>query len=1018
MPHDLPKAYDPAAIEDRWAEYWVRENLFAQPTPEPGSEDKGESFVVLLPPPNVTGNLHMGHMFEHTESDILVRWRRMRGDRVLWVPGTDHAGIATQMLVERQVVSEGTTRQQLGREAFVERVWEWKRHYGGAILSQMKRLGASVDWQREYFTMSDDLSVAVREAFVRLYEQGLIYRGAYIVNWCPRCQTAISDLEVVHEEQKGHIWEIRYPVVGPDGNDTGEFVTVATTRPETMLGDTAVAIHPEDERFLHFHGKKLRLPLVGREIPIILDDWVSRDFGTGAVKVTPAHDPNDFALGQRHNLPNINIMDETAHINAEGGVYQGLDRYAARKRIVADLEEQGLLAGVKDHVNNVGHCDRCKTVVEPRLSTQWFVAVNKKPNSGGASIAELAIAAAKPDADARKPIRFTPEQYEKTFLNWMENIYDWCISRQLWWGHRIPAWHCTTCGKITVARVDPTACEHCGSDKLTQETDVLDTWFSSGLLPVSVFGWPNFSAKKLGAPGPSPLGTGEGSQDRSDFNAFYPTSLLVTGFDILFFWVARMIMLGIWFAQDIPEKDGTPRSLADSVPFREVYIHALVRDANREKMSKTKGNVVDPIEIVKQYGTDAVRFTLASMASPGTDIAFNIARTEGYRAFANKIWNAARFIFQNVDRAAEIGIVVDRSALGGTSTTASATITPGANTASDANPTSHSAGEQSPVTGHDFSRAETPVYTGRALAPAGLPADAPLEARWIVAELDATAGRVNSSLESYRFDDAANVIYQFFWGSFCDWYLEIVKLRLDFSENADKAQTKAALTTLLGVFEASLRLLSPFMPFITEEIWNAFYDGEPPAKSIALTSYPAQRFHADLWSIQHMQLLQELIRGIREERKNREIPEKESVPMLVVPSSRRELRITPSELINQNSDVIERLAKVSAIKFCEPGRDGNEGLAWRSVGFADIALVHEKQLDVAAEHDRLIKDIAKYEKGLAAAERQLGNEAFLQKAPPQVVEGLKKQEAETRLLLEKARAALANLPSSGAPGEP
>ena len=544
MPHDLPKAYDPTAIEDHWAEYWVRENLFAQSAPDPASSTPAaESFTILLPPPNVTGRLHMGHMLNQAEMDILTRWRRMSGRRALWLPGTDHAGIATQMMVERQLVVEGSSRQQLGREAFVERVWEWRRHYGGAILDQMKRLGASVDWQREYFTMDENLSVAVREAFVRLHEQGLIYRGAYIVNWCPRCQTAISDLEVVHQEQKGHLWEIRYPVLDAEGKDSGEFHTVATTRPETMLGDVAVAIHPEDERYLHLHGKKLRLPLsgpdqTGREIPIILDEWVSRDFGTGAVKVTPAHDPNDFAMGQRHNLPSINVMDDQGKINAEGGAYAGLDRYVARKRIVADLEAQGLLAGITDHTNNVGHCDRCKTVVEPRLSTQWFVKIQP--------LADKAIAAVKPDENGKKAINFTPEQYEKTDLNWMENIHDWCISRQLWWGHRIPAWHCSDCHKITVARQDPTACAHCGSARITQETDVLDTWFSSGLLPISVFGWPNINA-----------------ENRADFDAFYPTSLLVTGFDILFFWVARMIMLGCWFAADVPMPDGSPRSLAD-----------------------------------------------------------------------------------------------------------------------------------------------------------------------------------------------------------------------------------------------------------------------------------------------------------------------------------------------------------------------------------------------------------------------------------------------------------------------
>jgi valyl-tRNA synthetase len=928
MPHDLPKAYDPTAIEDHWAEYWVRENLFAQPTPAADAPESGDPFTILLPPPNVTGRLHMGHMLNQTEMDILTRWRRMSGRRALWLPGTDHAGIATQMMVERQLTEEGSSRQKLGREAFVERVWEWKRHYGGAILSQMKRLGASVDWQREYFTMDDNLSVAVREAFVRLHEQGLIYRGAYIVNWCPRCQTAISDLEVVHEEQKGHIWDIRYPVVGKDGNDTGEFLTVATTRPETMLGDTAVAIHPEDERYLHFHGKKLRLPLVGREIPIILDDWVSRDFGTGAVKVTPAHDPNDFELGKRHNLPNINVMDETAHINAEGGAYAGLDRYVARKRIVADLEAQGLLVAVKDHTNNIGHCDRCKTVVEPRLSTQWFVKIQP--------LADKAIAAVK---DGH--IQFTPEMYKKTYLNWMENIYDWCISRQLWWGHRIPAWHCGTCGKITVSRVDPTACEHCGSSQITQETDVLDTWFSSGLLPVSVFGWPNITA-----------------ENRADFDAFYPTSLLVTGFDILFFWVARMIMLGCWFAGDVPMPDGSPRSLAESVPFKEVYIHALVRDANREKMSKTKGNVIDPIEIVKQYGTDAVRFTLASMASPGTDIAFNIARTEGYRAFANKIWNAARFLFQNVDRAAEIGITVDPATLG-----------------------------SMPTVGDDE----------------------PVEARWIVRELHVTSSQVNEALANYRYDDAANLIYQFIWGSFCDWYLEIVKLRLDFSESADRLKVQSALTTLVSVFEASLRLLSPFMPFLTEELWHAIYDEMPPAKSIALSAYPAneaQTAQSIHWGAAvEMEVIRKVVTAIRALRQEKGVPEKERIESFIYADTGPAGQV--AKYIGPNQDIFLSLARVSGLALSsKPLKTAH---IRTEPGF-DVGFDFEAQIDIPAERDRLTKDIAKYEKGVASAERQLGNEAFLQKAPPQVVEGLKKQEAETRLLLEKARAALAALP--------
>ncbi len=941
MPHDLPKAYDPAAIEDHWAGYWVTEKLFAQPTATAASQNQGpgsEAFTILLPPPNVTGRLHMGHMLNQTEMDILTRWRRMSGRRALWLPGTDHAGIATQMMVERQLTEEGTSRQQLGREAFVERVWAWKRHYGGAILEQMKRLGVSVDWQREYFTMDEHLSIAVREAFVRLHEQGLIYRGAYIVNWCPRCQTAISDLEVVHSEQKGHLWEIRYPVLNPaGGSPSDQFITVATTRPETMLGDTAVAIHPEDERYLHLHGKKLRLPLVNREIPIVLDTWVSRDFGTGAVKVTPAHDPNDFAIGERHHLASINIMDDSGQINEHGGVYAGLDRFAARKKIVADLEVQGFLAGIKDHVNNVGHCDRCKTVVEPRLSTQWFIKIQP--------LADKAIAAVKPDAHGNKAIRFTPENYEKIYLEWMNNIHDWCISRQLWWGHRIPAWHCAKCHRITVARIDPTLCGYCGSDQITQETDVLDTWFSSGLLPVSVFGWPNFTA---------------GS--RADFDAFYPTSVLVTGFDILFFWVARMIMLGCWFAEDVPMPDGSVRKIENAVPFREVYIHGLVRDANREKMSKTKGNVLDPIEIIKQYGTDAVRFTLASMASPGTDIAFSEARTEGYRAFANKIWNAARFIFMNVDRGAEVGLTVDPSVLGAM-----------------------------PTVG----------------------ADAPLEARWIVAELHATAAKVNQSLENYRYDDAANAIYQFFWGSFCDWYLEIVKLRLDFGTDLLNAPTRellgefkgtrAALTTLVTVFEAALRLLSPFMPFLTEELWHAVYDGKTPAKSIALTQFPQPlRFASDTAAEEAMARLQSLIAEIRGLRKEIGVEEKATVPIDVRTDA------DSRKVAEENHNIIQRLARVSEVRFVEAIADG---LPSHSTPTFDVAVIYERSIDVPAERERLTKDIVKYEKGLAAAERQLGNQGFVAKAPAHIVEGLKKQEAETRLLLEKAKTALAALPN-------
>jgi valyl-tRNA synthetase len=931
---ELPKAYDPATVEERWAAYWVEERLFEVKTPSPQAVEAlhragHDVFTILLPPPNVTGRLHMGHMLNQTEMDILTRWRRMLGDISLWLPGTDHAGIATQMMVERQLSAEGTSRQQLGREAFVQRVWEWRRHYGGAILDQMKRLGASVDWSREYFTMDERLSVAVREAFVRLYEQGLIYRGAYIVNWCPRCQTAISDLEVTHEEQQGKLWEIRYPVIG-----SNEFLTVATTRPETMLGDVAVAVNPLDERYQRLVGKMLRLPLMGREIPVIADEWVKSDFGTGAVKVTPAHDANDFAIGQRHKLAAISVMDETGHMNAEAGAYAGLDRYAARKKVLEDLDAQGLLGRVHEHGNAVGKCSRCGTVVEPRLSTQWFIAVNKRPEGMNASMAELAIAAVKETKAGEaqsKPIRFTPENYEKIYLEWMNNIYDWCISRQLWWGHRIPAWHCGACGKITVARQDPTQCMHCGSREITQETDVLDTWFSSGLLPVTVFGWP------------PPAG-----QSTADLNAFYPTSLLVTGFDILFFWVARMIMLGCWFMQDVPSADDSRRELAETVPFREVYIHALVRDADRQKMSKTKGNVIDPVEIVEKYGTDAVRFTLASMASPGTDIAFSEARTEGYRAFANKIWNAARFIFMNMERAREAGIEVDRAVLG-----------------------------QMP------SACE----------------GAPLEARWIAARMRAVAAEVNAALGEYRFHEAASVVYQFFWGDFCDWYLEIVKLRLDFGEDGDRHTAQSALTTLLQTFETALRLLSPFMPFLTEELWHAVYEGEAPAKSIALTRYPTGAGHADDEAERDFALLQELIVAVRALRKDLGVEEKAAVPIRVRAAQ-------DGAAFSANLEMIRRLARVSELARVDAMP---EGANVRSTPQFDVQVVYEKTVDVAAERERLTKELAKQEKLLASGERQLGNPAFLAKAPPQIVEGLKKQQSETQLLVEKTRKALEEL---------
>jgi valyl-tRNA synthetase len=918
MPNELPKAYDPAAIEQKWADFWVSEHLF-DTAPNSDNADGTKPFVMLLPPPNVTGRLHMGHMLNQTEMDILARWHRMRGEESVWIPGTDHAGIATQMMVEKQLAAEGTNRKELGRDAFLERVWQWKAQYGGAITGQMRRLGASVDWGREYFTMDDNLSTAVTEAFVRLHEQGLIYRGSYIVNWDPIQQTAVSDLEVEHKDVLGKLYSIRYPFADGSGS-----IVIATTRPETMLGDVAVVVNPTDERYAAMVGKTILLPLVNRTIPLLTDDWAKPEFGTGAVKVTPAHDPNDYEIGKRHSLTNLTIMDETAHIDLPGSPYHGMDRYAAREQIVADLDALGLLVEIKDHTLAIATSQRSGAVIEPRLSMQWFLKIQP--------LADNAIAAVK---DGH--VRFTPPMYEKTYMNWMENIHDWCISRQLWWGHRIPAYSCPQCNTMCVSRTRPERCGSCDSAEMQQETDVLDTWFSAGLLPFTVFGWPEPSV---------------------DSAKFYPTDLLVTGFDILFFWVARMIMFGTHFMLDVPMPDGSARTLADAVPFREVYIHALVRDADRQKMSKTKGNVVDPIEIIERFGTDAVRFTLASQASPGTDIAFSEARTEGYRAFANKIWNAARFLFMQVERAQAAGYKMKMGA--GTQVSA-------------------------------------------------LPEITPIETRWIFARLRAVCAEVDRALNDYRFDEAANAVYQFFWGEFCDWYLELVKLRLDFPEPVEgetpiqNPETAISLAGLVGVFEASLRLLSPFMPFITEELWNALYEGEPPAKSIALTRFPrAEDFPADDTATAAITTLQDLIMTVRALRKELGIPEKEPAPILLHGDNR------VLALADANRDMLSRMARVSDVDFAtEP----LTGASARSGSGFDVSVIYERQIDVPAERERLTKEIVRLEKGLQVAGRQLGNEGFLAKAPAAVVDGLKKQQAETQSLYDKATAALESLPA-------
>jgi len=922
MPHELPKSYEPSAIETRWADYWIKEKLFSVPTPPPG--ETRPVFTLLLPPPNVTGRLHMGHMLNQTQMDIIVRWHRMRGFITLWLPGTDHAGIATQMMVERDLAKEGKKRRDLGREKFIERVWEWKKLYGGAILDQMKRLGASVDWDREYFTMDENLSRAVREVFVRLYEEGLIYRGKYIVNWCPRCETAISDLEVKHEEVAGKLWEIRYPVIGAKPG-TKEFITVATTRPETMLGDTAIAVNEKDERYKHLHGKKVLLPLMNREIPIITDELAQPELGTGAVKVTPAHDPNDFQAGKRHNLPQIDVMDEHAHMNANAGPYAGLDRYEARKRVLADLQEQGFLVGEKDHTLALGKCDRCGTVVEPRLSEQWFIKI--KP------LADRAIQAVETGE-----ITIVPDNYRQIYLNWMNNIYDWCISRQLWWGHRIPAWTCNNegCKEIIVARETPAKCSKCGGTKLEQVSDVLDTWFSSGLLPFTTLGWP------------------EKTRDQA---VFYPTTLLITAYEILFFWVARMIMFGCHFMEGhqqdpaIKNASGWSEKKNDSVPFRQVYIHALVRDADRQKMSKTKGNVIDPLEIIERFGTDATRFTLAAMAAPGTDIAFSESRTDGYRAFANKIWNAARFMFMNIDR---VGFIW----------------------------------EQSPA----ISRSGIEQFQRTTL-----------EDRWILSRFNRVTAEVNDALATYRFHEAANRIYDFFWGEFCDWYLELIKPHLNFEEGADQTQARIVCGNLVAIFDAALRLLHPVMPFITEEIWQAIYEGNPPLKSIALAAYPqADERQFDLNAETEMAILQDLIVNVRNARAELKVEPKVKVPVeLFAPDP------AIRAMIEQNRGAVERLGHVENITFVDDSLARQAGA--RSTARFDVHVIYERKIDVAAECERLKKEMEKFEKEFANNQRQLGNEQFLAKAPEKIVEGLRRRAQELTVLIDKTKSKMTEL---------
>ena len=740
MSKELAKTYDPQEVEDRIYDFWLQGGYFhAERDPEK------KPYTIVIPPPNITGQLHMGHALDETLQDILIRWRRMQGYAALWLPGTAHASIAPAAKIVEMLRKEGVDKQALGREAFLEKAWEWKAQYGGRIVEQLKKLGSSCDWERERFTLDEGCSRAVREVFVRLYEKGLIYRGERIINWCPHCRTSISDAEVEFEEKNGHFWHLRYPF-----KDGSGYLELATTRPETMLGDTAVAVHPEDERYQSLIGKMLVLPLVGREIPVIADEYVEQDFGTGVVKITPAHDPNDFEVGLRHQLEVINVMNEDGTINENGGAYQGMEALDARKAIVKALEEQGYLIKVEDIRHNVGTCYRCGTVVEPRVSEQWFVKMEP--------LAKPAVEVVK-----EKKIRFIPERMEKTYFNWMDNIKDWCISRQLWWGHRIPAWYCPSCGETVVAKETPECCPHCGCADLRQDEDTLDTWFSSALWPFSTLGWP---------------------EQTEDLAYFYPTNTLVTGYDIIFFWVARMIFSGL-------EHMG-------QAPFDTVFFHGLVRDAQGRKMSKSLGNGIDPLEVIAQYGADALRFTLITGISPGNDTRFSTEKVESSRNFANKIWNASRFILMNID-------------------------------------------------GHDV--------------PNSLPVELSMEDQWILDSFNRVVGEVNENLEHFELGIAAQKLYDFIWDQFCDWYIELAKIRLN---GEDKAAAQQVRQVLVWVMSRTLALLHPFMPYITEEIWQALpHEGE----ALATAAYPSYREELVFTEkAQQMESIMNAVRAVRNRR--------------------------------------------------------------------------------------------------------------------------------------------------------
>ena len=868
---NIPTVYDPAAVEAKWYKKWETDRVFhAEPVAE------GEHYSIVIPPPNVTGQLHMGHALDNTLQDILIRWRRMQGYDTLWMPGCDHAGIATQIKVEEVLAKEGVSRYDLGREKFIERVWEWKHQYGDRITNQLKRLGASCDWERERFTMDEGCSKAVREVFVTLYEKGLIYQGNRITNWCPRCNTALSDIEVEHEDTAGKLYHVRYPMQ----ENPNEFVTVATTRPETILGDTGVAVNPADERYTSVVGKNLILPLVGRVLPVIADEYVDPGFGTGAVKVTPAHDPNDFDMGQRHNLPTIRVIGNNGTMTAEAGeAYAGLDRYECRKKLVADLDAAGYLVKIDDHAHAVGHCQRCNTVVEPLVSKQWFVRMQP--------LADPAMEVVRAGRT-----EFVPERFTKIYMNWLENIRDWCISRQIWWGHRIPAWYCQSCGKTSVSRQDLTVCPHCGG-AVEQDPDVLDTWFSSALWPFSTMGWPD-QTKELAR--------------------YYPTSVLVTGYDIIFFWVARMMFMGMDFMQE--------------VPFRHVFIHGLVRDSQGRKMSKSLGNGIDPLEVIEKYGADTLRFTLVTGNTPGNDMRFYWERVESSRNFANKIWNASRFVLMNLE---------------------------------------------------DYD----------STTPCG---ELALTDRWILSRYAQTVSGVTENMEKFELGEAARMLYDFIWGEFCDWYIELVKPRLYNKEGATGRRT--AQYVLAYVLERTMRLLHPFMPFISEEIREHL---PHEAGSIVRATWPsAEPAKIDVTAEAQMNAVMDTIKAVRNMRAEMNVPLGRKGEVILQPANE-----DLATILSDNIPFIKTMATAEPVKIISAGGDKPENSVSRVISGIAVYLPLKGLIDVEKEIARMNKELAGMENELTRINGKLSNEGFLAKAPATVLEQQKTRRTE---LLEKMAA--------------